>query len=154
MPGDPDSYFVEYRSFSVSRGERLKMEGVYHLSRLGGSWKVEDVYIAAVNGERLPHWVPVSELLPFLDRQGELDHPRNDLARGVAARQKNPRAARDESVWDAARRSGAQEAAKQGVAWLFSPRGKATVLAILVPIGGGPAVLWRKLTGARRSAPA
>lgn len=59
-PPDIGGYLVAYRSIvpsDVPGGPAVHLDGVFHLVDFGGEWKIEDVYVTAIDGRELDRWI-------------------------------------------------------------------------------------------------
>ena len=60
-PSEVGGYLVGFRMVVSSRQERDVDDGCFHLVRYDGPWKIEEMYLTAINGEKSEPWVAVSK---------------------------------------------------------------------------------------------
>jgi len=60
-PADVGGYFVGFRIVTIEDGQHTQKEGVFHLVHYAETWKIEDMYIMAINGTMLESWFSLSK---------------------------------------------------------------------------------------------
>jgi hypothetical protein len=64
-PPELGGYFVGHRVSWMEAGQLQQIEGVFHLVRWEGTWKIEEIYITRVNHQPLETWVALSRDYPL-----------------------------------------------------------------------------------------
>ena len=65
-PAEVGGYLVGFRVVFLEAGQRVSMDGLFHLVDRQGEWKIEDMYFSSVNRQPLEPWIALSRDYPQL----------------------------------------------------------------------------------------